>query len=51
MEPGSTVIFAQQQFGGPKCRNGSFMSFWAGPADVGFAPESDWNSDLPKQIA
>src|SRR5580700_6287424 len=31
----------------PCFRNGSFPSFWAGPADVGFAPESDRNSDLP----
>jgi hypothetical protein len=39
--------FALHQFTVAKRRFGSFTSFWAGPADVGFAPESDRNSDLP----
>jgi hypothetical protein len=33
--------FAQQQFSGPKCRNGSKATFSVPLADVRFTPESD----------
>jgi hypothetical protein len=38
--------FAQQQSGGPKCREGSKASFSVLWSDVRYYPESDHDSDL-----
>jgi hypothetical protein len=39
--------FAKQQFGGPKCRNGSKATISAPRPDVRCYPQSDRNSDVP----
>jgi hypothetical protein len=37
--------FAQQQFNGPTCRNGSKATILGGLADVRYYPQSDRDSD------
>jgi hypothetical protein len=39
--------FALRQLTVAKLRDGPLTSFWAGPADLGFGPESDRNCDMP----